>query len=359
MVRYSLVIFLLCFVYNAQSQDSNYCSISPSHTLCQYTGIGRSCGSGGVISNGIGEAEKSQILDLHNQLRSNVAIGLELRGRPGPQKSASNMMQLTWDPELARIAQRWADQCQFGHDIERGVSRFTVGQNVHEQSAFNDDPVDFKRAIDGWYNEVSAFDNSDADDYAFNPGTGHYTQIVWGETSKIGCGASIYRRGQFFKKFVVCNYGKGGNLLRASMYKTGNPCSECPGNTVCSQQYPGLCQSNGAAGQLPVIVPQISPNVPPTNALDQMRPSTPIGSEGAFRPMFVEIPDSNSNFGLTQSQLQPNIIPSRPNNVIVFSPRPSSRPVIFRPRPNQQQRPSGFRRPRTNPFASFFGLFQG
>ena len=75
---------------------------------------------------------------------------------------------------------------------------------------------------------------------------------------------------------MVCNYGKGGNLLRASMYKTGNPCSECPGNTVCSQQYPGLCQSNGAAGQLPVIVPEISSNVP-TNTLDQMRPSTPLG----------------------------------------------------------------------------------
>ena len=123
--------------------------------------------------------------------------------------------------------------------------------------------------------------------FRFNPGTGHYTQIVWGETSKIGCGASIYRKGQFFKKFVVCNYGKGGNLLRASMYKTGNPCSECPGNTVCSQQYPGLCQSNGAAGQLPVIVPQISPNVPPTNTLDQMRPSTPIGISCQFMaPIF-------------------------------------------------------------------------
>ena len=34
---YTLVILLLCFVYNARSQDSNYCSISPSHTLCQYT----------------------------------------------------------------------------------------------------------------------------------------------------------------------------------------------------------------------------------------------------------------------------------------------------------------------------------
>ena len=64
------------------------------------------------------------------------------------------------------------------------------------------------------------------------------------------------------------------------MYKTGNPCSECPANTVCSQQYPGLCQSNGAEGQLPVIVTEISPNVP-TNTLDQMRPSTPIGTQWA------------------------------------------------------------------------------
>jgi hypothetical protein len=30
-------------------------------------------------------------------------------------------MELTWDEELSKVAQRWADQCQFGHDTERGV----------------------------------------------------------------------------------------------------------------------------------------------------------------------------------------------------------------------------------------------
>ena len=33
---------------------------------------------------------------------------------------------------------RWADQCDFGHDTVRGVSRFSVGQNVYEASDFNE-----------------------------------------------------------------------------------------------------------------------------------------------------------------------------------------------------------------------------
>ena len=42
-----------------------------------------------------------------------MALGLEQQGRPGPQKSAANMMQLTWDDELANIAQR------YGHSVEK------------------------------------------------------------------------------------------------------------------------------------------------------------------------------------------------------------------------------------------------
>lgn len=72
---------------------------------------------------------KIAIVDIHNQFRSRVAQGLELRGNPGPQPPAANMLQLViiknfclrvrriqfffqeWDDELAEIAQRIADQC--------------------------------------------------------------------------------------------------------------------------------------------------------------------------------------------------------------------------------------------------------
>ena len=46
---------------------------------------------------------------------------------PGhPQPPASNMMELTWDPELARLAQTLADQCVFSHECAdcRRVERF-------------------------------------------------------------------------------------------------------------------------------------------------------------------------------------------------------------------------------------------
>ena len=102
---------------------------------------------------------------MHNKYRSKVAQGLETRGYPGPQKPAADMLELTWDNELEKVAQRWADQCDFGHDSSRDVSRFSVGQNVYEASDFREGPIDLKRAVDGWYNEVKDVDNDIADNF--------------------------------------------------------------------------------------------------------------------------------------------------------------------------------------------------
>ena len=61
--------------------------------------------------------EKRIVVDIHNRYRSRVASGQEARGAPGPQRPAANMLELTWDDELEFIAQTWADQCQFGHNL--------------------------------------------------------------------------------------------------------------------------------------------------------------------------------------------------------------------------------------------------
>ena len=70
-----------------------------------------SCGE--ILARGVTSREEEQILSLHNNLRRRVARGEE------PQLAgvtASDMLTLSWDQELARGAQLWADQCVFQHD---------------------------------------------------------------------------------------------------------------------------------------------------------------------------------------------------------------------------------------------------
>ena len=59
--------------------------------------ISTNCGE--VTSRGLDDSEKSLATQLHNQLRAKLARGEEIRGHPGPQPSASNMMQMVsvWD----------------------------------------------------------------------------------------------------------------------------------------------------------------------------------------------------------------------------------------------------------------------
>ena len=41
-----------------------------------------------------------------------------------------------WNDELAKIAQRWADQCTFGHDSKREtLDKTYIGQNVYTGSS--------------------------------------------------------------------------------------------------------------------------------------------------------------------------------------------------------------------------------
>lgn len=60
-------------------------------------------------------------MDAHNTLRNIVASGLEKRGSPGPQPKAANMRVLEWNNELSLIAERWAAQCTYSHDMCRDL----------------------------------------------------------------------------------------------------------------------------------------------------------------------------------------------------------------------------------------------
>lgn len=71
-----------------------------------------------LIATGITAAQKAEILEAHNFLRSQVAQG-QVPGQPGAQ----NMREMVWDDELAVKAQDWANQCIFEHDPNRYIGK--------------------------------------------------------------------------------------------------------------------------------------------------------------------------------------------------------------------------------------------
>lgn len=207
------------------------------------------CGAGKQImrSGQLSVYEKQAIVDAHNRLRQTVALG-----QVSSQPPAANMMEMVWDDELAATAQRWADQCTPAHDREsqRDVLRFPVGQNIaatwttRPPSGSQDSEPDFSKQINAWFDEVRIF--------GFKPisgghGTGHYSQLVWGETSHVGCGYTFYydpTRG--YTKLYVCNYGPGGNIIGSKPYEKGLPSCSTFGLSE-SRKYNGLCSTSFTA----------------------------------------------------------------------------------------------------------------
>jgi len=177
-----------------------------------------------------------------------VAKGLETQGNPGPQPPAANMRQLSWDPELAEMAQASANQCVYQHDANRNVPRFVVGQNIALQYSTAQIPTSSWSSIIGsWYSEVSNMQLQYVNSFNSPTNTsvviGHYTQLVWANTQYIGCGLmnyqdNIYKPTFPYKIFYVCNYGPTGNYLGQPIYTIGTAGSQCPAGTTNNN---GLC----------------------------------------------------------------------------------------------------------------------
>lgn len=73
--------------------------------------------------------------------------------------------------------------------------------------------------------------------------TGHYTQLVWADTHKVGCGFADYKSSSFngWMRLAVCNYGPTGNVFDQTTYMAGSPASKCPKGTRKDRTYRGLC----------------------------------------------------------------------------------------------------------------------
>ncbi|XP_027013367.2 glioma pathogenesis-related protein 1b isoform X4 [Tachysurus fulvidraco] len=147
---------------------------------------------------------------------------------------AANMRSMSWDNTLARGARSWARHCKASHNPvlkQEGKAHADfrqVGENIWLGAPYSAFTVE--SAINSW--------NKESADYTHGNNTcarvcGHYTQLMWATSYKIGCAVHVCSRGiENFSNhpestIFVCNYGDAGNVFGFTPYIVGLACSKC------------------------------------------------------------------------------------------------------------------------------------
>uniref|UniRef100_A0A1B6GJA4 SCP domain-containing protein n=1 Tax=Cuerna arida TaxID=1464854 RepID=A0A1B6GJA4_9HEMI len=267
MVHCFLAWLVVQLVYVEVAADYDYCGTDcngTKHTMCKYpTGGGRLCANNVKVY--LWKQEKLYILETLNNMRQAIAKGSQNWDQKVnykyKQPPASNMMKLVWDGEMGMIAKRWADQCEkpLHDECRRAMDGTEVGQNSYVSSFTDSGSINLDRrverrkrihaALKSWFTEIDLMDPKFVNNYksSLENTTGNYTQLVWGNTVYIGCGYTEFDMGsgKIVYRFI-CNFKPKGNLPGKPVYRTGEPCTQCPPKTSCSITWTTLCY-NGEA----------------------------------------------------------------------------------------------------------------
>jgi len=129
-------------------------------------------------------ADAQALLDAHNRVRAQHCAPA-----------------LSWSPKLAQVAQQWVTTlrnqgCKFGH------SGGSYGENLAAGTAGS---LDGQSVTDMWYDEIKQYSFANG---GFSMETGHFTQVVWRETTQMGCAKTSCRGMDTW----VCEYDPPGNV---------------------------------------------------------------------------------------------------------------------------------------------------
>lgn len=208
------------------------------------------CGgiSGGISNNALDDRAKEYLLCKHNESRSEVALGLFV-GRNALLPFAQNMQKLQWDSKLEEVAQLWANQCVWQHNSDRQSeynalsptssqgeqlsNSESVGENIAYNASSSLKSANIEQALNGYNNWVD-----EGNDWAFGRISdaqtcrgvcGHFTQIIWANTYKVGCAVNFCEAGTLSSlpaTYLVCNYASAGNFTSQSPYQETDSIAE-------------------------------------------------------------------------------------------------------------------------------------
>lgn len=139
-------------------------------------------------------AQMEQVRRLHNCMRRTAVP------RPSPP-----LADLQWNATVAASAQSWANQCNFSHPGGHGY-----GENLAWGSGSYANTSVLTML---WINEHPYY-NYPNNGCAAGQVCGHYTQIVWRNTLRFGCGTAQCGA----NLYLVCRYDPPGNYIGQRPY---------------------------------------------------------------------------------------------------------------------------------------------
>jgi pathogenesis-related protein 1 len=126
------------------------------------------------------------------------------------ERKLLNIPNLTWNEEIALYAEEWALQLAEEDNSIHHRSEDNYGENISWISSM---PDDISEGVAMWNEEKVYFKYKPiGNDWAKS---GHYTQVIWKNTTQVGCGCAVSKSGAFF---FVCNYDPPGNYIGQKPY---------------------------------------------------------------------------------------------------------------------------------------------
>ncbi|MBC8111811.1 MAG: hypothetical protein H7Y04_12185 [Verrucomicrobia bacterium] len=119
---------------------------------------------------------------------------------------------LVWSDKLAAVAQDWANTlAKKSRTLEHRPNN-KYGENIYWSSGMNSTP---NNVVDSWADERKDFDFVTQTCRGGWYPCGHYTQVIWENTTEVGC--AVAKRGS--EEYWVCNYNPPGNYTGQKPYK--------------------------------------------------------------------------------------------------------------------------------------------
>ena len=121
-----------------------------------------------------------------------------------------NLPPLAWSNELAVVAQKWANQLKRkGCKMEHSSNQF--GENLYWSSGMGPTP---EHVVNSWASERKYFNHQTKKCNGNWAKCGHYTQVIWKKTERVGCAKVTCGDEQVW----VCNYDPPGNYTGIDPY---------------------------------------------------------------------------------------------------------------------------------------------